>query len=141
MQTKLLHHGQVLALRLDIGDEIVSCVLQAAREYAIASGTLSGLGAVRSAEIGLYDPGDRQYHKTSFVQPLEIASLTGNLSTKGGEPYAHLHIVLGDIHGNAFAGHLSAAVVGATAELFIQIFPDVIERVFSDDIGLNLMDF
>ncbi len=139
MQSKLLNNGQILTLVLDVGDEIVSCVLDAARRYHIASGTLSGLGAVRSAEIGLFDPADRQYHKTTFSQPLEIASLTGNLSTKDGEPYAHLHIVLGDVRGNAYAGHLSAAVIGATAEIFIQIFPDAVERAFSDAIGLNLI--
>ncbi|MDD4312628.1 MAG: DNA-binding protein, partial [Eubacteriales bacterium] len=128
-------------LKLDVGDEIVSCVLQAARDYHIPSGTVSGLGAVRSAQIGLFDTNDRVYHKTTLTQPLEIVSLTGNLSTKDGEPYAHLHIVLGDIRGNAFGGHLNQAVISATAEIFIQIFPDTIERVFSEDIGLNLMDF
>ena len=141
MQIKPLNNGQTLAIKLDVGDEIVSCVLQAARDFRIPSGTVSGLGAVRSAEIGLFDPNDRIYHKTVLTQHLEIASLTGNLSTKDGEPYAHLHIVLGDIHGNAFGGHLSQAVIGATAEIFIQIFPDAIERVFSDEIGLNLMEF
>ncbi len=141
MQTKLLQNGQVLAIRLDAGDEIVASVLKAARDYRISSGTISGLGAVRSAEIGLFDPADQQYHKTALTQPLEVASLSGNLSTKDGEPYAHLHIVLGDVHGSAFGGHLSAAVVSATAEIFIQIFPDTIERDFSNDIGLNLMVF
>lgn len=141
MQSKPLNNGQTLAIKLDVGDEIVSCVLKAARDYHILSGTVSGLGAVRSAEIGLFDPNDRIYHKTALTQPMEIASLTGNLSTKDGEPYAHLHIVLGDIHGNAFGGHLSQGVIGATAEIFIQVFPDVIERVFSEEIGLNLMKF
>lgn len=141
MQTKLLQNGQVLAIRLDAGDEIVASVLKAARDYRISSGTISGLGAVRSAEIGLFDPADQQYHKTTLTQPLEVASLCGNLSTKDGEPYAHLHIVLGDVHGSAFGGHLSAAVVSATAEIFVQIFQDTIERDFSNDIGLNLMVF
>lgn len=141
MRTKLLHNGQVLAIRLDIGEEIVASILKAAHEYRVSSGTVSGLGAVRSAEIGLFDPTDRQYHKTTITQPLEIASLTGNLSTKDGVPYAHLHIVLGDVHGSAFGGHLSAAIVSATAEIFIQILPDIIERAFSNDIGLNLMVF
>jgi hypothetical protein len=45
------------------------------------------------------------------------------------------------VHGSAFGGHLSAAVVSATAEIFVQIFPDTIERDFSNDIGLNLIVF
>jgi predicted DNA-binding protein with PD1-like motif len=139
MISKLLNHGRTLALRLEVGEEIVGSVLAAAKQYSVASGTVSGLGAVRSAEIGLFDPQEQKYHKTALAQPLEIASLVGNLSTKDGEPYAHLHIVLGDIHGHTYGGHLSSGVIGATAEIFIQIFPDAVERVFSDEIGLNLL--
>jgi len=141
MKSKLLDNGRTLALRLEVGDEIVGSVLAAAKQYAIHSGTVNGLGAVRSAEIGLFDPQERSYHKTVLAQPLEIASLVGNLSTKDGEPYAHLHIVLGDISGRTYGGHLSSGVIGATAEIFLQIFPDAIERSFSDEVGLNLMAF
>ena len=139
MKSKLLDHGHILALRLEVGEEIVGCILSAAKENRIPSGTVSGLGAVRSAEIGLFDPTERQYHKTTLTQPLEIASLAGNLATKDGEPYAHLHIVLGDINGHTYGGHLSSGIISATAEIFIQIFPDTIPRVFSDEVGLNLM--
>lgn len=139
MKSKLLDQNRILALRLEAGEEIVGCILSAAKEYRIPSGTVSGIGAVRSAEIGLFDPNERQYHKTILMQPLEIANLSGSLTTKDGEPYAHLHIVLGDIQGHTYGGHLSSGVISATAEIFIQIFPDVISRVFSDEIGLNLM--
>jgi uncharacterized protein len=139
MQVKQINNGQTLVLCLAVGEEIVSCVLEAAKAYHIASGTISGIGAVRSAEIGLFDPTEKVYHKTTLQQSLEIVSLSGNLSTKDGEHYIHMHIVLGDIHGRAFGGHLTSGVVGATAELFLQVYPDAIERAFSDEIGLNLM--
>lgn len=139
MKSKLLDQNRILALRLEAGEEIVGCILSAAKEYRIPSGTISGIGAARSAEIGLFDPNERQYHKTTLTQPLEIANLAGNLTTKDGEPYAHLHIVLGDIQGRTYGGHLSSGVISATAEIFIQIFPDAIPRAFSDEIGLNLM--
>ncbi len=139
MQAKLLNHGQTLVLCLAVGEEIVSCVLEAAKTYQISSGTVSGIGAVRSAEIGLFDPTEKVYHKTTLQQPLEIAALTGNLSTKDGQAYVHMHVVLGDVEGRAFGGHLTSGVVGATAEIFIQICSEPIERAFSDEVGLNLM--
>lgn len=139
MQSKLLSEKNVLIIRLDINDEVVASVIKAANQYQIHSGIVCGIGAVSSAEIGLYDTVKKEYIKTELREPLEICALNGSLSTKDGAPYAHLHVVLGNAQARTFGGHLNSAIVSATAEIFIQIYSDAIERRFSADIGLNLM--
>ena len=139
MQSKFLFDKQVLVIRLDIDEEVVSSIIRAANQYQIPSGIVSGLGAVSFAEIGLHDTVKNEYIKTELREPLKIAVLNGSLFQKDGLPYAHLHVVFGDIQGRTYGGHLNSAIVSATAEIFIQIYPDVIERKFSPDIGLNLM--
>ena len=71
----------------------------------------------------------------------EITALIGNVSTKDGELYLHIHATLGDDKGLAHGGHLNEAVVSATCELFIRKLDMVIERKADPKTGINLMVF
>ncbi len=141
MTAKEFQTGHVIAIRLERGEEIVASVLNAAKQYNIQAGVVSGIGAVSDAVVALFDPADRQYYKNEFHEPLEVSHLSGNLSRMNGEPYTHLHITLARSNGQALGGHLSSAMIGGTAEIFIQLLPEAIERKYSEQDGLNLMSF
>ena len=47
----------------------------------------------------------------------------------------------GDRASNVYGGHLNRAIVGATCEMFIHVIPGEIDRKFSEEIGLNLIEF
>lgn len=141
MTEKQFQTNRVLAIRLERGEEIVSSVLGAAKQYSIQAGIVSGIGAVSDAVVALFDPADKKYYSNEFHEPLEVTSLSGNLSMMNGEPYTHLHISLAAADGHAIGGHLSSATIGGTAEIFIQILPGAIERKYSEQDGLNLMSF
>ena len=63
------------------------------------------------------------------------------ISTMDGEFYAHLHISAGNEKGEVFGGHLNRAVVSATCEMVITVIPGVVDRRYSEEIGLNLFQF
>ena len=42
---------------------------------------------------------------------------------------------------NSFSGHLNSAYVSATCELVIDVAEGRVDRKFSDEIGLNLLEF
>lgn len=90
---------------------------------------------------GLFNTKEKKYYSQTLEQDFEICPLVGNISTMGGEVYLHLHITLGDKNQNCFAGHLNSAVVSATCEVVTEVIDGEVDRKFSKEIGLNLLEF
>ncbi|MGN1418136.1 MAG: PPC domain-containing DNA-binding protein [Acutalibacteraceae bacterium] len=139
MKTKKLDN--TIAVRLDIGDEICSCVEKICREYNIKAGTVQGIGTTDNAEIGVYNLQKRRFIGNEIHEFMEITNLCGNVSQMDGQTYIHLHATLGDKDGKAYGGHLKSAVVAATAELFITDLGGQIERRYDETTGLNIFSF
>lgn len=72
---KYVKTGDVLAVRLDPGEEIIASVLKIAKDEDIRFAEISAIGAVGRAVFGLYDLEEQKYHSLTFVQPLELVSL------------------------------------------------------------------
>ena len=84
---KYVKTGDVLAVRLDPGEEIIASVLKIAKDENIRFAEISAIGAVGRAVFGLYDLNEQEYHSLTFNQPLELVSLNGNLSLKASISY------------------------------------------------------
>lgn len=127
-------------LRIDQGEEIVKSIKNCCSTYNIRSGMISGLGSVTEAQLGLYDIEKNEYLKKEYKELLEIASMNGNISTMNGQPYLHIHAVLSDKDCKTYGGHFARGIVGATCEVVIIPFENDADRIFSDEIGLNLLN-
>lgn len=127
-------------IRLEKGEDVVESVRTVCKENNIKLGTVSGIGAVNKAVIGLFETGTKEYHSRELSGDMEITCLTGNVSEMDGEVYLHLHVTLADSSYRAFGGHLSSAVISATGEVVIDVIPGKAGRKFDDKIGLNLLD-
>ena len=68
---------------------------------------------------------------------MEIANLTGNISTLNGKVYLHLHITVGRSDYSALAGHLLSATLNGAGEFIVEDFTDTVVRVYDPSIGLN----
>ena len=124
--------GNKIVARIDRGEEVCAKLLELAEAEDIRLASVSGIGASNDVTLGVFDTG------TAY----ELGSLTGSLSRQDGAPYLHLHAVIGSpSHEQCHAGHLNAAVVSATCELFIDVIDGEVGREFSDEIGLNLFKF
>lgn len=139
MKSKLFNN--ILAVRLNRGEEIVSSIEKLCKEYNIKSGTIQAIGACDKIKIGLYEVEKRTYISTVIEKELELINLMGNISQKDEKLYLHLHAAFGDEKGNAFGGHLNEAVISGTCEIFINIIDGFIDRIFDDETGLNIIDF
>lgn len=100
----------------------------------VKSAFFIGIGAFRRATIAWYDQTRREYKELEINEPVEVASLMGSLTIKEGEPFLHIHVVLGDSNGRAYAGHLISAQV-FTAELVVNELPPI-ERSYDSGLGL-----
>ena len=139
MKTK--QSGNLIAVRLDRGEELVASLQALCEELDLCSAIVTGIGAAKGATVCMFNMETGQYANTELPQFLEITNLSGNVTRKDGKPYLHLHITLADGAGNAFGGHLKRAVIGATAELFLLRNDLAIERKLDAETGLNLIEF
>ncbi len=134
--------GEDYVVRLDRGEEVVSCLSDLCEKENIRLGAVTGLGAADRVVIGLYDVSSRVYHKTTLEGPMEITALVGNISRKDGAPYLHLHINVCDEQMRVFGGHLNECRISATAEISVRVIAGEVGRRMDDDVtGLNLYRF
>ena len=132
--------GSTYVVRIDKGEEILSTLQELCEEQGILLGTIEGIGATHKATIGLFETASKEYHSTELTGDHEITSLNGTVTTKEGKVYLHLHATLSDRAYKTYGGHLNAAVVSGACEIVIRSIEGTVERVFDEDVGLNLLD-
>lgn len=133
--------GNTIVARIDRGEEILAAIREIAGAENIQLASVSALGATNDFTVGVYNVDEKQYHANDFKGNFEIVSLTGTINTMDGEFYTHLHMSAGDEKGHVFGGHLNRAVVSAVCEMVITVIDGVVDRRFSEEIGLNLFRF
>ncbi|MBS6930867.1 MAG: DNA-binding protein [Lachnospiraceae bacterium oral taxon 082] len=134
--------GNTVIVRVDKGEDIIKELLGLSEKENILFASVSGLGAVNDIELGIFDTSEKRYHSKRFTGDFEITSLVGTLSRKDKKPYIHVHMSVGNVITNEFVGgHLNKAIVGATAEIVLNVVDVVVEREFVEEIGLNLFKF
>ena len=133
--------GNTIVARIDRGEEILTAVREIAGAEHIQLASVSALGATNDFTVGVYNVDQKQYHANDYKGNFEIVSLTGTINTMDGEFYTHLHMSAGDEKGQVFGGHLNRAVVSAVCEMVITVIDGVVDRRFSEEIGLNLFRF
>lgn len=115
-------------LRLDAGEDVISCLAEMAQQEGIAAGHVTGLGSVEKITLGFLDPETREYVRRRFDEPMEVAQMTGTISLEGDRHFVHLHTVVAPRELLAYGGHVHDATVGAVMELFVTRFPDALVR-------------
>ena len=130
-----------IVVRLDKGDKIAERILSVARAEKVALASISGIGAVDEMEVGVFDLDKSTYDRYLYHGNREINALAGNLTTKDGEAYLHLHITATGEGGMVVGGHLFEATVSLTAEIFIQIVKGAVNRRFDAALGINRISF
>ena len=128
-------------VRLERGEEILRSLRSLCSKEDIKAGMINGIGASDHAVIGLFDVNEKVYHQHEFNEPMEITSITGNISAMDDEPYLHIHVNLGREDMSVIGGHLNECVISATCELFIYSINRKIGRTKDPETGLNLYEF
>lgn len=136
----ILSQGNQYILRLEKGEELVQKLAEFCSERVIKAAFFSGLGAFSEVVLSAYNPASKAYTDREFSEDLEIASLTGDISTFEGKIVVHAHGTFGDSKMSAYAGHVKKVIISATCEIYLQTVPGEITRKHSQEIGINLMD-
>ena len=110
------------------------------KDQGIKCGTITGLGAVDRLTLRYFDIVNKKYLDKEFTGQMEIANLTGNISTLDGELYLHIHIVVGLSDYTALAGHMLSGHVSVAGELVIEDLGIEAKRKFDPEVGINAYD-
>jgi len=119
--------GDVIALRLEPGEEVHASLAEAARQSGISQAfVVSGIGHLHKVTLS-YFIGKGEYASSDFPEGGELLSLAGNLVLKDGEPFFHLHALLGRDNYSVFGGHLAAGVADVTLEVMLLVVGDEVK--------------
>ena len=128
-------------VRMDRGEEVMSTLAGLCEKEGIRLASVEAIGAVDRAVVGLYDVGEKVYHRKEFNEPMEIASLLGTVTEKDGKPYLHLHATLCDADMQTHGGHVNELRISATCEMVLRLIPGAVGRRLDDVTGLNVFQF
>jgi predicted DNA-binding protein with PD1-like motif len=129
--------GKAAFVRLDRGADMLQGLNEAAAKLGVEAGTVQAIGAVTELVVGFFDQDRKEYRTTSLPSSFEIGSAVGNVSTKQGQPFVHLHVVATGPDGAAVGGHLMEGTkVYVVEAYFRQLGGPAPVREQNDDIGL-----
>ena len=133
--------GDTYIVRMDRGEEILTCLADLCQREDIRLAQVDALGAVDQAVVSVYDVPTKTFYRKEFNEPMEISNLCGTVTRKDGQPYLHLHVTVCDRDLNAHGGHANALRVSATCEMVILTLPGEVGRRLNEEIGLNMFQF
>ena len=117
------------ALVLARGDEVMTGLRDFARVEQIAAASFTAIGAVRDAEVGWFDFEKQRYKAMRHDGQFELLSLVGDIGQSAdGSAAVHAHATLGRESGRAFGGHLIAATVSPTVEIFVTTYSAALKK-------------
>ena len=122
------------------GDEVLSGLIDFAREYKVTSAHFTAIGALSGAELGWYNPERKMYRLNSIASQVEVASMMGDIALYKGNPLIHTHMVVSLPDGTTRAGHVLSAHVSPTREVMVTVEPNAMRRRFHDELGFTLID-
>lgn len=129
-------------LSIDNHEEIMAALADFCKKKKIKAGDITGIGAISEVTFRFLDPATKQYVDKVFEEQMEITNLTGNISSKEGEVYLHVHLTCSRRDYTCVGGHLLKARINGACELLVTDFGlTSVGRRFDPETGLNLYDF
>jgi len=141
VKTKLIHDDgeKTFAIIFDKGDEVASGLLSFAKENNLSASHFTAIGAFERVTLGFFERERKDYKRITINEQVEVLSLVGDITSDGGEPKVHAHVVVGKRDGTAHGGHLLEARVWPTLEVILVESPAHLRRKVDKETGLALI--
>jgi len=127
-------------IRIEKGEEILTCLKKFCLKLKIKSGFFYGLGALDQVTLANYNVSEKKYLEKKFKKSYELTNITGNISFFENDIVIHAHGTLADEKMMVVGGHFMEGVVSGTAELYLTALPIKIFKKYDKETGLKLMD-
>lgn len=150
MRARLLEQAaghRTFFLAFDKDDDVEPTLLRFATEQNIVAAELRGIGGFSTVTLAYFERSSLEYEPIPLHEQVEVVAITGNIARvagdgdedKAGQLKLHAHVVIGRRDGSAMAGHLVAARVWPTMEVFLTAYAEALERKTDRETGLPLL--
>ena len=126
-------------LRFMSGERFIATLLDFCRAEGIGYAAMSGLGAASSVDLAYFSDATREYETHEIAEQLEVIGLTGNVTIKDGQPFAHVHATFGASDLSVRGGHIMEMTVKPNLEIWLTRGTDAVTRLPDEESGLYLM--
>ncbi len=113
--------GRTYMIRAPPKTDLIDYLTKFAEKEKIQAGLISIIGSLKNPVIGYFNVEKGVYEEIRLEGFYELAHGTGNISLKENKPFIHLHVVLGDKNGKAYAGHLMRGEVYVAEIIILEI--------------------
>ena len=124
---------------LKAGAKIPEDILAIAKKEEIATARVEAIGGVKRLKLAYFNHISKRYEEHDFSEFLEVTGLMGNITTKDGEPFLHIHGTFGRKDLTTLAGHIMSAKVFPLLEVVVTPTKNRALRRFDDELGLNVI--
>ena len=126
---------RTLLVELGYDESLASELLSLAEAADLGTAWLLGTGAVREAELAIYDQDELVPIGVTVDEPLAMPVFTGTITTTGETRNVRIHGVLARQSGQALAGRIEAATVFG-GEAVVWGFAESFDRTPDDATGM-----
>lgn len=124
---------------LKSGSRIPEDIVALASRERVSTALLTAIGGVSELTIAYFDREKKKYEDHSYQEQLEVTSLVGNITKKGGRPFLHAHGTFGRRDMSVIGGHVVSATIRPLLELVVTPTSNKALREFDEDLGLNVI--
>ncbi len=125
--------------RLPKGADLFESLNTLCKEQGVKRAQFSMIGALEKASLSYYLQDEKRYVSHEIDEHVEILSGLGNISLKDGEPFAHLHLVLGKSDLSCIGGHaMPGCIIFACEICIIPLEGGDLVREYDEPTGLPL---
>jgi len=121
------------------GTNFADEVLRIARREGIKTARVEAIGRVNELRLAFFNHRSKKYEEHSFDEFLEVTGILGNITTKDGRPFLHVHGTFGRRDTSVVGGHIISATVSPLMEVVITPTKNKASRRFDEATGLNLI--
>jgi hypothetical protein len=121
------------------GSNFADEVLKIAGAERIRTARVEAIGGVNRLTLGYFNSEKKKHEEHVYNEFLEVACMLGNITTKDGKPFLHVHGTFGRWDMSTLSGHLISATVFPTMEVVITPTSNTALKKFDEKTGLNVI--
>ena len=124
---------------LRAGARIPEDILKIARREKLSTAKVEAIGGVDKLRLAYYNSRTMKYEEHDYDEFLEVTSVLGNITSKEGKPFLHVHGTFGRQDMSVIGGHVMSARVMPILEVVMIPTKNRALRRFDEEMGLNVI--